>query len=110
MCIIQIGELVGQLSDELKNDSSASINSLRMSLKPSLRRNMSFDKGLQKSGFTHDLNPATVTDDHLLKVLIEANMMKVESALRGAAEEVAGSGNNTVQIVHPTSLMRGVLL
>lgn len=45
----------------------------------------------------HDPNPAAVTADHLLKVLIEANMMKVESALREAAEEVSGSENNTGQ-------------
>lgn len=34
----------------------------------------------------HDPNPAAVTADHLLKVLIEVNMKKVESALREAAE------------------------
>ena len=41
----------------------------------------------------HDPNPAAVTADHLLKVLIEANMNKVESALREVAERVADSEN-----------------
>lgn len=39
----------------------------------------------------HDPNPAAVTADHLLKVLIEANMKKVESVLREAAESVTDS-------------------
>ena len=41
----------------------------------------------------HDPNPAAVTADCLLKVLIEANMRKVELALREAAEMVADSEN-----------------
>lgn len=41
----------------------------------------------------HDPNPAAVTADHLLKVLIEANKNKVELALREAAERVADSEN-----------------
>ena len=41
----------------------------------------------------HDPNPAAVTADHLLKVLIEANMSKVELALREATERVADSEN-----------------
>ena len=39
----------------------------------------------------HDPNPAAVTADHLLKVLIEVNKNKVELALREAAERVADS-------------------
>ena len=34
----------------------------------------------------HNPNPTAVTADHLLKVLIEVNMKKAESALRKAAE------------------------
>ena len=34
----------------------------------------------------HDPNPTAVTADHLLKILIEVNMKKVESAFREAAE------------------------
>lgn len=49
----------------------------------------------------HDPNPAAVTADHLLKVLIDANMKKVESVLREAAEEVADSENGTRQEVRP---------
>ena len=41
----------------------------------------------------HDPNPAAVTADYLLKVLIEANMSKVEMALREAAERDADSVN-----------------
>ena len=41
----------------------------------------------------HDPNPAAVTADHLLKVLIEANMSKVELALREAARRNADSEN-----------------
>lgn len=49
----------------------------------------------------HDPNPVAVTADHLLKVLLEANMMKVESALREAAEEAAGPKKNTGQKERP---------
>lgn len=49
----------------------------------------------------HDPNPVAVTADHLLKVLIEANMMKVESALREAAEEADRHENNTGQKERP---------
>lgn len=41
----------------------------------------------------HDPNPAAVTADHLLKVLIEANMSKVELALREVAERDDDSEN-----------------
>ena len=41
----------------------------------------------------HDPNPAAVTADHLLKVLIEANMSKVELALSEAADRVIDSEN-----------------
>lgn len=41
----------------------------------------------------HDPNPAAVTADHLLKVLIGANMSKVELALREAAERDVDSEN-----------------
>lgn len=41
----------------------------------------------------HDPNPAAVTADHLLEVLIEANMSKVELALREVAERDADSAN-----------------
>ena len=63
------------------------------------------DKGYQRGGGDaavkerklnyriHDPNPAAITADHLLKVLIEANKNKVELALREAAERVADSEN-----------------
>ena len=35
----------------------------------------------------YDPNPTAVTADHLLRVLIDVNMGKVESALREAAEQ-----------------------
>lgn len=37
----------------------------------------------------HDPNPAAVTADYLLKVLIDANKRKVETAMRDAAVKVA---------------------
>ena len=41
----------------------------------------------------HDPNPAAVTADHLLRVLIDVNMGKVESALREAAEQFDNTEN-----------------
>lgn len=43
----------------------------------------------------HDPNPAAVTADHLLKVLIEANKNKVELALREAAK--SADSENEIQ-------------
>ena len=48
----------------------------------------------------HDPNPAAVTTDHLLKVLLEVNMKKVESALREAAER-ATDPETQIQEEHP---------
>ena len=47
-----------------------------------------FPRHLQICKFRNenDPNPTAVTADHLLKVLIELNMKKVESALREEAE------------------------
>ncbi len=36
----------------------------------------------------HDPNPAAVTADYILKILIEANAGKVEAAVREAADAV----------------------
>lgn len=58
-------------------------------------------KGHKLNYIIHDPNPVAVTADHLLKVLIEANMMKVESALREAAEEAADPENNAGQKERP---------
>ena len=38
----------------------------------------------------HDPNPAAVTADYILKILIEANAGKVEAAIREAAEAPPG--------------------
>ncbi len=39
----------------------------------------------------HDPNPAAVTADYILKILIEANAGKVEAAVREAADAVPAS-------------------
>ena len=39
----------------------------------------------------HDPNPAAVTADYILKVFIEANAGKVETAIRNAAGTVSAS-------------------
>ncbi len=39
----------------------------------------------------HDPNPAAVTADYILKILIEANAGKVEAAVREAADAVPTS-------------------
>lgn len=43
----------------------------------------------------HNPNTADVTADYLLKVLIEANKPKMESAMREVGEEAADSGDKT---------------
>jgi hypothetical protein len=35
----------------------------------------------------HNLNPADVSAEHILRILIEANMPKVEAAIRAAREQ-----------------------
>lgn len=45
----------------------------------------------------HNPNPADVTADFLLKVLIEANSEKVEKVFKEAAEQLPGEGECDVE-------------
>ncbi|HIU72206.1 MAG TPA: hypothetical protein IAA65_05370 [Candidatus Galloscillospira excrementipullorum] len=40
----------------------------------------------------HNPNPAAVTADYLLKILMEANQEKVQLAIQAAADTAAGTG------------------
>ena len=44
----------------------------------------------------HNPNPAAVTADYILKLCVEANMEKVETAIRQAAEKPPGEARQPI--------------